>query len=237
MERPELPPMGELDEYFYLYEYMQVLDWLTVMQELQPGPEYGGQHEGEEDWEIIQTDNTQEAIRDWSHYAGITGDAARYQANIDAAWEYTMNHPAYDEEGVAIRTTIVSTTPAGDWLRSWNIPRHTMMIPTSGMAIPALLISILIVSHGGNEFQVNPLAAAYGAGTLYLYGQWRGNEQWTNAAREIAESVKSWIETNPNRLTQETWAMSGGTAMWGWSPRYSLTIMKQRRSGCRPTWR
>lgn len=215
VERPELPPMGELDEYFYLYEYMQVLDWLTVMQELQPGPEYGGQHEGEEDWEIIQTDNTQEAIRDWSHYAGITGDAARYQANIDAAWEYTMNHPAYDEEGggnpnyYRVHNSGWGLVAVMEYTEAYDDDTYLWYGDSCAAYIDTYRLA------WGNEFQVNPLAAAYGAGTLYLYGQWRGNEQWTNAAREIAESVKSWIETNPNRLTQETWAMSGGTAMWG----------------------
>lgn len=103
---PTLIPQSEIpriaDVYALLYEYVQICDFLTSMQEQDPlNPAYGGMHEGEssELWAIVQTDNTQEAIRVWSLYAGWSGDLDTYRDHIQAAWIYTMNFPAYDEEG------------------------------------------------------------------------------------------------------------------------------------------
>ena len=59
---------------------------------------YGGMREGEHLLSIIQTDNTSEAIWMWSHYYDLTGTDS-YRDNVDAAWVYCMNYPAYDEEG------------------------------------------------------------------------------------------------------------------------------------------
>jgi len=197
-------------------EYLQLLDWLTTMQELNPGPNYGGLHEGETStWYIIQTDNTQEALRDWAHYARVTGDLWRYQVNIEAAWQYTLNFPAYLEEGggnpnyyrvhncgwglvAAIEYTeaygenetyLAYADSCANYLDQWRLP-------ISGA--------------------LNPLSASFGAGALHTYALWRGNAEWELAAEEIATDVKQWIEASPNRLnSNETWAMSGGTAMWG----------------------
>ncbi|MBZ0263289.1 T9SS type A sorting domain-containing protein [bacterium] len=213
----EVPPLhpGELDEYNYVYEYLQVLDWMTTMQVTEPGEHFGGQREGEQDLDIIETDNTQEAIRDWSRYGNYTGDLDRFHQNIMDAWEYTMNHPAYDEEGGGnpnyyrvhncgwgLVATMEYTEAYDDEQFLWYGDSCAVYLDTYRLQY-------------GNEFSVNPISSAYGAGALYLYGSWRGNQEMMDAAQEIATEVKDWIENNPDHLTDETWAMSGGTAMWG----------------------
>ena len=59
---------------------------------------YGGMREGEHMLTVIQTDNTSESIWIWTHFYRRTSQDD-YHDNIDAAWEYCMNYPAYDEEG------------------------------------------------------------------------------------------------------------------------------------------
>lgn len=213
---PVETPIAELDEYNYPTEYMEILDWLQTMQVTDPGADFGGMREGELDWLIIQTDNTQEALRDWARYAYMTGDLIRYQENIDAAWEYIMNWPAYEEEGAGdpnyyrVHNCGWGLVATMEYTRAYGDSTYMTYGDSCANYIDTYRLS------WGQGVQVEPLSASFGAGTLYLYGVWRDNQEWIDAAQEIANDVKTWIEDNPNRLhANETWAMSGGTAMWG----------------------
>ena len=91
-------------EGFYPYpaEMTEIAQFLSQWQMLDPtSPDYGGMIEAESGQlgNVIQTDNTQEAIVVWCQYADFTADSSTYRQNIDAAWDYIMNYPAYDEEG------------------------------------------------------------------------------------------------------------------------------------------
>ncbi|MBD3166803.1 T9SS type A sorting domain-containing protein [bacterium] len=215
-----LPPQsrGELDDHEYPVEYMQILDWLPTMQYLQPDENYGGMMEGEQDLTIIQTDNTQEALRDWARYALRTGDLERYQDNIDAAWQYIMEWPAYDEEGGGnpnyyrvhncgwgLVAVMEYTTAYGDSSYLWYGDSCAVYLDTYRLS--------------WNNATINTAAqsAGFGAGTLYMYGRWRENQDWIDAAQEIALDCKEYIDYDPfNRLSAaELWAMCGGTVMWG----------------------
>lgn len=214
---------GELDQYegyVYPVEYMGTLDWLTNFQVTQAGSDFGGQREGESasNWAIIQTDNTQEAIRDWSFYGSMTGDTATYRDYIENAWVYTLNHPAYLEEGGG-NPNYYRVHNAG-----WGLVATMEYTLTYGDNATYLAYGDSCASYidnwrltwSGTGVELNPLSAGFGAGALYIYGVWRNNQDWIDAAQEIATSVKNWIDANPNRLnSNETWAMSGGTAMWG----------------------
>jgi len=214
---------GELDEYdgyVYPVEYMGTLDWLTNFQVTEAGTDFGGQREGESNsnWTIIQTDNTQEAIRDWSFYGRMTGDTATYHEYIENAWVYTLNHPAYLEEGGG-NPNYYRVHNSG-----WGLVATMEYTLTYGENADYLAYGDSCASYidnwrltwTGSGVELNPLSAGYGAGALYLYGVWRGNQDWIDAAQEIANDVKDWIDADPDRLnSNETWAMSGGTAMWG----------------------
>jgi Secretion system C-terminal sorting domain len=197
-------------------EYLQLLDWLTTMQELNPGPNFGGQHEGETTtWNIIQTDNTQEALRDWAHYARVTGDLERYRTNIDAAWEYTLNFPAYLEEGggnpnyYRVHNCGWALVAAMEYTEAYGEnPNYRAYADSCARYLDRWRLNL--------SGALNPLAAGFGAGALHTFGVWRDNADWEEGGEEIATGVKEWIEASPNRLnSNETWAMSGGTAMWG----------------------
>jgi len=210
------------DEGFaYLFEYIQICDFLDLWQYSDTSSiNYGGMIEGESGdlLNIIQTDNTQEAIRVWSHYAGMTGDTGRYWENIEAGWVYTMNFPAYSEEG---ETDYYRVHNCG-----WGLVaqmEYETVYGDSSFQQYADSCAQYIMTHPlsftqGDPFyqQLHPLVTGWAAGALYQYGVYRSQPAYINAALTYGQSVKAWIEANPLRLSQnEVWAMSGGTAMWG----------------------
>ncbi len=216
----EYPPqpfeLDELDDYPNTIEMVRILDWLTTMQVDEPGLDFGGMREGEnQDMDIIQTDNTQEALRDWAHFAGISGDLERYEENIAAAWEYTMNWPAYSEEGGG-NPNYYRVHNCG-WglvaVMEYTDAYGDSTFLTYGDSCAAYIDSFRLNLEGD---VINPLSQGFGAGCLYLYGAWRDSSDWMDAGQEIANDIQLWIEADPDRLNNwETWAMSGGTAMWG----------------------
>ncbi|MBU0520230.1 T9SS type A sorting domain-containing protein [bacterium] len=221
IERFTLQPATD-DSYALLFEYVQICDFLASMQELNPSnPEYGGMHEGEtpELWAIVQTDNTQEAIRVWSTFGQISGDLETYRLNIEAAWEYTMNFPAYDEEG-----------DVSDYYRvhncGWGLVAETKyreVYADDSHLWYADSCAWYIKNHrlgysgfGGFYDSLHPLVEGWGAGTLYDYGIEQSDPEAVNHALEVGGDVQTWISADTSRLNDnEAWAMSGGTAMWG----------------------
>ncbi|MDP8207613.1 MAG: T9SS type A sorting domain-containing protein [Candidatus Electryonea clarkiae] len=206
---------GELDEYDYYYEWEQVLDWLPDMQVAQQGVNFGGMREGEQQMNIIQTDNTQEALRDWCRYGILTGDTTTYRENIADAWEYCLEWPAWEEEGggnpnyYRVHNAGWGCVATMEYVRTYG---DSTFLWYGDECADYLDTYRLNVNGGGT----NPLSAGSGAGMLYHYGVWRNNQDWIDAAQEIAEDVRDWIEANPDRLNNyENWAMCGGTAMWG----------------------
>lgn len=210
------------EQYVLLYEYIQICDFLTVMQELDPGsPDFGGMHEGETPdlWAIVETDNTQEAIRVWSTYAELSGDLETYRDNVEAAWVYTMNYPAYDEEGSdsdyyrvhncgwALVAESKYRQVYGDDTYLWYADSCASYI--EGHRLPYTGVSEFYI-------RLHPLVEGWAAGTLYDYGIEQGNPAAEVHALDVGSDVQVWIAEDPTRLSiNEVWAMSGGTAMWG----------------------
>ena len=217
-----LAPTTEIDEYALLFEYVQICDFLAIMQEQNPlDPNYGGMHEGEsaELWAVVETDNTQEAIRVWSTYAVLSGDLETYRQNIAAAWVYTMNYPAYSEEGAesdyyrvhncgwALVAESRYRTAYGDTTYLWYADSCAEYIQTHRLPYA-----------GFPNFyaRLHPLVEGWAAGTLYDYGISQSHPQAVAHALEVGSDVQDWIEADPNRLNNnEVWAMCGGTALWG----------------------
>ncbi len=220
-EPVQLSPLT-VDQYALLYEYVQICGFLASMQEDNPlDPDFGGMHEGEtpELWAIVETDNTQEAIRVWSAYGLLSGDPETYRENISAAWAYTMNYPAYSEEGTdsdyyrvhncgwALVAESRYRQVYGDSSYLWYADSCAAYIETHRLAytgVPSFYTTL------------HPLVEGWAAGTLYDYGIERGDLEAATHALEVGTDVQDWIAENPNRLSNnEAWAMSGGTALWG----------------------
>jgi hypothetical protein len=183
-------------------------------------PDFGGMIEGESGGlvSIIQTDNTQEAIRVWSRYARMTDDLAKYRENIDNAWIYTLNFPAYSEEG---ETDYYRLHNCG-WGLVAEMEFEEVFTDTTfrqyADSCADFIITHPLTWSGPASFytMVHPLVTGWCAGALYQYGQFVNNQAYVDSAVVLGGKVKTWIEANPSRLaTNEVWAMSGGTAMWG----------------------
>ena len=213
---------AELDEYALLFEYVQICDFLTVMQEPNPlSPDYGGMHEGETPdlWAIIETDNTQEAIRVWSEYADLSGDLETYRGNIEAAWVYTMNYPAYNEEGAEsdyyrVHNCGWALVAEGKYREVYGDTGYLWYADSCAGYIQTHRLSY--TGSPGFYDNVHPLVEGWGAGTLYGYGIEQSDSVAVVSALDIGSDVQAWIEASPNRLnSNEVWALCGGTALWG----------------------
>jgi hypothetical protein len=213
--------LRDADRTDYLAMFGLICSFLDTWQVDRVGdPDYGGIIEGEHMQDIIQTDNTSEAIWMWSRYHELTGDD-QYDDNIQAAFVYELNYPAYQEEG--------DSTPIYGYYRMYNcgwacraelkyrqvfgdttyqtygntcadyIRDHTLSLPASGF-----------------YRRVNPPILSWATGNLYIRGVADDNASWRAGALTHAQTeVKVWVEATPSILGIEEWAMTGGATMWG----------------------
>jgi len=90
---PHTPTITDFGE-----DYNRAALFLKTLQVMEPGPDFGGMREAEHMPDVIQTDNTEEAVWIWSRYFELTGDESVIQ-NIENAWIYIWNFPSWREEG------------------------------------------------------------------------------------------------------------------------------------------
>jgi hypothetical protein len=211
-----------LESYSYIHEYFQICQFLSRWQVSNPSnPNYGGEIEGESGpvANIVETDNTQESIRVWSRYAELSGDMELYRHNIEAAWQYVMNFPAYNEEGgdsdyYRVHNCGWALIAQVKYLDVYGDATYTQYADSCARYLQTHLLNF----NNPNPFYqlLHPLVTGWAAGTLYLYGEYTGVQSYVDSALVMADRVIHWIEADPNRLnTTEVWAMSAGTAMWG----------------------
>lgn len=206
----------------YIHELTEIAEFLSNWQVLAPDSvDYGGMIEGESGSPryIIETDNTQEAVWVWCRYAELTGDTSTYRPNIDAAWTYIMNFPAYNEEGTE-----------SDYYRIHNCgwalvgePKYREVYGDSSFFWYADTCAEYTITHpldfnvGSPTYRrLHPLVTGWAAGALYGFGTEVGETSYVDTALSYGQRVINWMESNPSvNLTDEIWAMSAGTAMWG----------------------
>jgi hypothetical protein len=208
-------------EYDPLNRFQMCADFITTLQVSDTASiNYGGMREGEHLPHIIQTDNTSESIWIWTHYYALTGDDA-YHDNTDAAWEYCMNFPAYDEEGGsgltsgyyrvyncawAVRAEMEYRDVYGDTSYAWYADSCA-----SYLCHNPLMLRYPV----GMYRKLNGLVMGWAVGNLYEYGDYVGDTIFMSKAVDMADSLKSWAEGNPNKFHWKQWAMEGGSVMWG----------------------
>ncbi len=203
------------ERFNYMFELAQICHFLSIWQETTPGPDFGGMIEAEAGHlgDVIQTDNTLEAIWVWSHYTLITGSTT-YLQNIANAWIYCLNFPPWLEEG------------STDYYRVHNCAWAL----TAESAYRAATGDNTYVDYGATSAdyivdsplylspyqKLNAFVQAWAAGNLYLYGEEMLNTDWCTSAVAYGEVLADWIENDPpQNLALETWAMSSGTLVWG----------------------
>ncbi len=204
-----------------LIRFGMCAEFITTLQVLDPlSPDYGGMREGEHMLGIIQTDNTSESIWIWSRYFSLTGQDL-YHGNIDAAWQYCMNFPAYNEEG--------GTNPVTGYYRVYNCSwalRAAMEYERvygdnqyrqyADSCASYLCHNPLVLRYPTGMYRkLNGLVMGWAVGNLYEYGEFVDNPIFRLKAVQTADSLKRWVEVKPERLGWEEWAMNGGSIMWG----------------------
>jgi hypothetical protein len=210
---------GEWQKWSYIHELCQTAAFVASMQVSDSlDPEFGGIIEGEDELNIVQTDNTQEAIWVWCRYYEITSDTT-YFVNLRRAWIYVMNYPAYNEEGTG-----------SDYYRVWNCglalfaeSKYRNVFNDSTYYSYADTCAKYMLHHplpfddpNPTYKQLHPKVTSLAAGMLYQYGKEINNQTFLDTALLYGGRVKDWIETDPStNINDEVWAMSGGTAVWG----------------------
>ena len=210
---------GEWQRWSYLHEMAQTARFVARMQISDTlDPNYGGIIEGEDQMTLVETDNTQEAIWVWCRYYEIFGDTL-YFPNIRKAWIYVMNNPAYDQEG-----------SESDYYRVWNCglalfaeTKYRAVFNDTSFGWYADSCVGYMYGHPLSFTvpdpmyrQLHPKTQALAAGMLYQYAQRTGDPVQRDTALAYGQRVKTWIESDPDiNLNNETWAMSGGTCVWG----------------------
>jgi hypothetical protein len=211
-----------LGPFNYVREFDQMVSFLADWQVLDPDSiDYGGMIEAESGYlgDVIQTDNTLEAIWCWSRYREFSG-RTDYDANVAAAWVYCRRFPAWNEEG----------EPGYDYYRVHNCAWALTAVLQYELATGDLSYSgyadtcaNYIMSRPLNLYSgtywdrlLNGFVKGWAAGNLYLFGEARGDPVVMDAAVVQGEDVLNWINQSPPvYLTYEYWAMSSGTSMWG----------------------
>ena len=221
----------------YIGRFRAINRFLDSMQEHDPEVEfYGGLHEGEGNqlWRIVETDNTQEAIRVWCIFADFFDDNETFRENVFAAWEYCHNYPAWEESepdemyglhnaGWGLIAEMAFRQVYDDSEREYGLRCAQYLIDNTPRIDP---------DPESEGDLLMPLVAGWAAGTLYEYGNFEDNDEYREAAAAIAGDVMEWIDTVPDRLNDnEIWALCGGTAMWG-----VLTALGQADSAETADW-
>ncbi len=196
----------------YFLHYRMLCDFLVSMQFTGAGPNNGGMIEGESggDQNIIETDNTQEAIRVWSQYAIWTGDTATYHASIDRAWAYCWRYPAWNEGG---SFSYYSAHNCGWGFEA--LQRYREAYDDTSQNIYGDNCAAWMVSNPLNLNLLNAAAEGLGLGGMYSHAVYRARQDWINHTVTRGRVLRNWVQQQPTRLAQEDWALCGGTLFWG----------------------
>jgi hypothetical protein len=215
------PPGPPVLVYDPLNRFEMACDFIVTMQVSDTSSAaYGGMREGEHMLGVIQTDNTSESIWMWSHYYELTG-SDNYGDNVDAAWVYCMNHPAYDEEGGDGSVTGYYRVYNCSWALRAEMEYRRVYGDNTYSAYAESCASYLchhpmmLSFPTGMARRLNSMIMGWAVGNLYEYGLDVGSSVYVSKAIDMADSLKIKAEANPNRFHHKEWAMNGGSIMWG----------------------
>jgi len=206
----------------YLYQFSKIASFISNWQVVDTADtNYGGviEAEGGKFRDVIQTDNTQEAIWVWSRYGELTMDTGRFKSNIKRAWEYCRRYPAWEEEGLPHQYYRVHNCAWG--LAAEEIYRRVYKDSSylwyRDSCADYILKHPLNISHPNKGWRlINSFVQGWASGWLYKYGKLNSKKVYVDSSLAYGERLLNWIEENPDtNLTSERWAMSSGTVVWG----------------------
>ncbi len=237
LERVPIPQGEEvrLDTTYYLRRYAMAAAFLSTMQVADDTlPDFGGIKEGESQQNIVQTDNTQEAIWIWSRYTDLTGDSS-YVPGIAAAWTYVMNNPSYNEEGGSGDIGYYRIYNCG-WAMAAEMEYRRVFADSTYIwysdSSAHYVVNNPLDLYATYPYDIlNGMVAGWACGNLYALGGSSGDTTFHSDASAIGALVKEWAEADPDtRLGAWYWAMSGGAAFWGIMNSYFQQHPEGRRS-------
>lgn len=207
----------------YVREYDQICDFLALWQLFDPdSSDHGGMIEAEAGYlgDVIQTDNTLEAIWCWSRYHEFSGRTP-YTDNIEAAWIYCQNYPAWLEEGGGNYDNYYRSHNCAWGLTAvlkYEDATGDLAFSPYAEACAQFIVNYPLDIRNGSiwDRRLDAFVKGWCAGNLYLYGLVRGNPTYMAEAVEQGLDVLDWVNDDPDaNLTWDYWAMSSGTIMWG----------------------
>lgn len=211
---PRLVPPGPR-RFNYLKRIKWVCDFVARYQVSDSSsPDFGGVIEAEHLPNIIETDNTQEAVWVWTRWYQLTG-RDDYHENIRHAWIYIRRNPAYREH---------LNNPQNIWYAVWNCGLGMMMEPLYRLVYQdsthfdyADSCRNFYISHRLNPANIlDNFVTAQASGMAYDFALKENDAELLDTALARGLRVKDWIQENTRtRLNSQYWAMSGGTAFWG----------------------
>lgn len=202
----------------YLYEFAQIAGFCADWQlDDADSVDHGGMIEAEsgELADVIQTDNTQEAIWVWCRYGELTGDVERFRDNIEKAWIYCENFPAWEEEGASWDHYY------RDHNSAWGIAaeqRYRSVYGDDSYEWYRDCCTRYIMDHPLVIYtRLNRFVTGWCTGWLYIYSQEFGDGEARDTALARGDALIDWVEsmTPDFGLREEYWAMSSGTLVWG----------------------
>ena len=202
--------------YDYAAEVNQTCAWL-VTQQITSGGNLGGIEEYEGSTTVVESDNTQEAIWMWSRYAELTGDLTKYQTNIDHAWTYLNNFPAWNEGGSI--TNYYTTYNCAWGMRAEMKYRQVYLGKAGYVDHTAYGRRCASTLHQGNcgtsGSDGEACILGFAAGALYQYGLFDSNTVAQADALTFGNTVRTWLNGSTSNFSSNDWAVSAGVAVWG----------------------
>jgi hypothetical protein len=169
---------------------------------------------------IVASDNTQEAIFNWSYNQKLTGDTSHLPAAANA-FEYLSVYPGYLAWQVAgdpgpdyysvyncgwgVRAVVEYEAVTGDTSHHAYGQTCADHIAANAMGLVSLDADLLTVAP-----------AAWAASGLWLWGDANSDATYKTTAATIGGAVKAWIEQNGVLfLPEREWAVTGGATFYG----------------------
>jgi hypothetical protein len=197
--------------YNHFFEFCQISGFEQPLQCEVPGVNFGGEREEESGYyyNVIETDNTLEAIQVWSRYYQLTGDA-QFNDEIQDAWIYAYQWPAW-LEGAGYYSSHNCA-----WALAAELQYRTTFGDSSHWNYAVSSANYILQTTLPFTDPLNVMVTGWCCGNLYRYGEATGNPTYMNVAVERARQIINWVAVDPqNRLSLESWAMSSGTFVWG----------------------
>ena len=159
----------------------------------------------------MESDKTHEAIRVWSQYAIWTSDTGTYGPNIRAAQTYCNLHPAWLEGGGLGYYSAHNCGWGFEAVKKYREAYNDTTWNWYGDSCATWMVANPL----NWQDMLNAFAEALGLGGMYSHAAYRERQDWVNHCITRGRALRTWLQASPNRLYAESWALSGGTAVWG----------------------